>query len=34
VLSTSTHFMLRSYKEGSFLIDSPAGEADRLKVSP
>jgi DNA-binding Lrp family transcriptional regulator len=34
VLSTSTHFMLRSYKEGSFLIDAPAGEADRLKVSP
>jgi DNA-binding Lrp family transcriptional regulator len=34
VLSTSTHFMLRSYKEGSFLIDAPAQEADRLKVSP
>ena len=34
VLSTSTHFMLRSYKEGSFLIDAPAEEADRLKVSP
>jgi DNA-binding Lrp family transcriptional regulator len=34
VLSTSTHFMLRSYKEGSFLIDAPASEADRLKVSP
>ena len=34
VLSTSTHFMLRSYKEGSFLIDAAASEADRLKVSP
>jgi DNA-binding Lrp family transcriptional regulator len=34
VLSTSTHFMLRSYKEGSFLIDAAAPEADRLKVSP
>jgi hypothetical protein len=34
VLSTSTHFMLRSYTEGSFLIDAPAGGADRLKVSP
>jgi DNA-binding Lrp family transcriptional regulator len=34
VLSTSTHFMLRSYKEGSFLIDAQAGEADRVKVSP
>lgn len=34
VISTSTHFMLRSYKEGSFLIDAPAGEAERLKVSP
>src|SRR5580658_6623155 len=33
VLSTSTHFMLRSYKEGSFLIDAAASEADRLKVS-
>jgi DNA-binding Lrp family transcriptional regulator len=34
VISTSTHFMLRSYKEGSFLIGVPQGEADRLKVSP
>ncbi len=34
VLSTSTHFMLRSYKEGSFLIEAPSQEADRLKVSP
>ena len=34
VLSTSTHFMLRSYKEGSFLMDAPGQEAERLKVSP
>jgi DNA-binding Lrp family transcriptional regulator len=34
VLSTSTHFMLRSYKEGGHLIEAPAPEADRLKVSP
>jgi len=34
VLSTSTHFMLRSYKEGSFLIEVPPQETDRLKVSP
>jgi DNA-binding Lrp family transcriptional regulator len=34
VISTSTHFMLRSYKEGSFLIGAPAAEPDRLKVSP
>ena len=34
VLSTSTHFMLRSYKEGSFLIEHSSMETDRLKVSP
>jgi DNA-binding Lrp family transcriptional regulator len=34
VLSTSTHFMLRSYKEGSFLIEVPAQDTERLKVSP
>ena len=34
VLSTSTHFMLRSYKEGGYLIDVPAEENDRLKVGP
>jgi DNA-binding Lrp family transcriptional regulator len=34
VLSTSTHFLLRSYKEGGFLIEHPAAENDRLKVSP
>ena len=34
VISTSTHFLLRSYKEGGFLIDAPAQESGRLKVSP
>ncbi|HTZ21398.1 MAG TPA: Lrp/AsnC family transcriptional regulator [Opitutaceae bacterium] len=34
VLSTSTHFMLRSYKEGGYLIDVPAEENGRLKVGP
>ena len=34
VLSTSTHFMLRSYKEGSFLMEAPSQETERLKVSP
>ena len=34
VLSTSTHFLLRSYKEGGFLIETPTEENDRLKVSP
>ena len=34
VLSTSTHFMLRSYKEGGYLIDLPAEENGRLKVGP
>ena len=34
VLSTSTHFMLRSYKEGGYLLDSPAESSGRLKVSP
>jgi DNA-binding Lrp family transcriptional regulator len=34
VLSTSTHFMLRSYKEGSFLIDAPAEGSSRLNVTP
>lgn len=34
VLSTATHFMLRSYKEHGFLLDSGARENDRLKVSP
>ena len=34
VLSTATHFMLRSYKEQGFLMDVKPEEADRLKVSP
>ena len=34
VISTSTHFMLRSYKEGGFLIETGAPESGRLKVSP
>ncbi len=34
VLSTATHFMLRSYKEQGFLMDVKPEEADRLKVAP
>ena len=34
VISTATHFMLRSYKEHGFLLDTPAPENDRLKVAP
>lgn len=34
VLSTSTHFMLRSYKEGGYLLDVPAEESGRLKIVP
>jgi len=34
VVSTSTHFILRSYKEGTFLMGVPGGETGRLKVSP
>jgi DNA-binding Lrp family transcriptional regulator len=34
VLSTSTHFMLRSYKEGGYLIAAAAPPTERLKVSP
>ncbi len=34
VLSTSTHFMLRSYKEGGYPIDAPAETTGRLKVAP
>jgi DNA-binding Lrp family transcriptional regulator len=34
VLSTSTHFMLRSYKEGGYLIDAPAEDSGRLTVVP
>jgi hypothetical protein len=31
---TATHFMLRSYKENGFLIETKPEEADRLKVTP
>jgi hypothetical protein len=34
VLSTSTHFMLRSYKEGGYLIESEVEETGRLTVTP
>src|SRR5947209_3732169 len=34
VLSTATHFLLRSYKELGFLLDIPAEENNRLKVAP
>ena len=34
VLSTATHFMLRSYKEQGFMMDVKSEEAERLKVTP
>ena len=34
VLSTATHFLLRTYKEQGFLMDVKAEENDRLKVTP
>jgi DNA-binding Lrp family transcriptional regulator len=34
VLSTATHFLLRSYKEQGFLLDVPQEENSRLKVAP
>ena len=34
VLSTATHFMLRSYKEQGILLDVVAEENGRLKVAP
>src|SRR6185312_9439340 len=34
VLSTATHFLLRSYKEQGFLLDIPTEENNRLKVAP
>jgi DNA-binding Lrp family transcriptional regulator len=34
VLSTSTHFLLRSYKEQGFLMDVPPEESGRLTVAP
>ena len=34
VLSTSTHFMLRCYKEQGFLLDGGEAQAARLNVAP
>lgn len=34
VLSTATHFLLRSYKEQGFLMETASEENDRLKVAP
>jgi DNA-binding Lrp family transcriptional regulator len=34
VLSTATHFMLRSYKENGFLVEGKKEENERLKVAP
>lgn len=34
VLSTATHFMLRSYKEHGFLLGGKPEETERLKVAP
>lgn len=34
VLSTSTHFLLRTYKEQGFLITGRSGEKGRLEVTP
>jgi DNA-binding Lrp family transcriptional regulator len=34
VLSTATHFMLRSYKEQGFMMDVKSEENERLKVTP
>ena len=34
VLSTATHFMLRSYKEQGFMMDVKTEETERLNVTP
>ena len=34
VLSTSTHFMLRCYKEQGFLLDGGEAQSSRLNVAP
>jgi hypothetical protein len=34
VIFTTTHFMLRSYKEHGFLLGSKVEETERLKVAP
>ncbi len=34
VLSTSTHFMLRAYKDGGFLLEGEEAPSTRLNVAP
>jgi DNA-binding Lrp family transcriptional regulator len=34
VLSTATHFLLRSYKEAGILMEAKAEENERLKIAP
>ena len=34
VLSTATHFMLRSYKEHGYLLEGKVEDTERLKVAP
>jgi len=34
VLSTSTHFLLRAYKEAGILMEAKPEESERLKVAP
>jgi DNA-binding Lrp family transcriptional regulator len=34
VLSTATHFLLRTYKDAGFLMEGKAEENERLKVAP
>src|SRR5476649_1183316 len=34
VLSTSTHFMLRSYKEHGFMLDAGEAQSTRLDIAP
>jgi DNA-binding Lrp family transcriptional regulator len=34
ILSTATHFMLRSYKENGFLLEHKHGTHERLHVAP
>ena len=34
VISTSTHFLLRSYKEQGYLMEGPPEENGRLTVTP
>ena len=34
LLSTATHFLLRSYKEAGILMEGKAEKTDRLNVAP